>query len=196
MQQGWVWWCGGAQQESVTLLSVLSLLPYLALSSDSGRTKVSALQASDARFINASVEFDLATLKPTYRLLWGQGGLSNALAVAEGLGFDPLVVQRAREITTHGQVCDVHLLFCFLLFFMFAHSALDCHIVAVPSLLLVSALRKGLNCQEGLLPNARPTPLLSILLPNTFYCTPIAVSLGNSKLVSCCCVMMANCHAR
>ena len=64
------------------------------------------MQASDARFINASVEFDLATLKPTYKLLWGQGGLSNALDVAEGLGFDPLVIQRAREIATHGQVCD------------------------------------------------------------------------------------------
>ena len=63
------------------------------------------VQASDARFINASVEFDLVTLKPTYRLLWGQGGLSNALAVAEGLGFDALVIKRAREIATRGQVC-------------------------------------------------------------------------------------------
>jgi len=61
-------------------------------------------QASDPRFINASVEFDLATLKPTYRLLWGEGGLSNALAVAQGLGFDPKVVQRAREIAVKGQV--------------------------------------------------------------------------------------------
>ncbi|KAL3147779.1 hypothetical protein ABBQ32_002512 [Trebouxia sp. C0010 RCD-2024] len=59
--------------------------------------------ASDSRFINASVEFDLATLKPTYRLLWGEGGLSNALAVAEGLGFDPLVVQRARDIAKRRQ---------------------------------------------------------------------------------------------
>ncbi|KAL0032477.1 hypothetical protein WJX77_002790 [Trebouxia sp. C0004] len=59
--------------------------------------------ASDPRFINASVEFDLATLKPTYRLLWGEGGLSNALAVAQGLGFDPKVVQRAREIAVKGQ---------------------------------------------------------------------------------------------
>lgn len=62
------------------------------------------IQASDPRFINASVEFDLATLKPTYRLLWGEGGLSNALAVAQGLGFDPKVVQRAREIAVKGQV--------------------------------------------------------------------------------------------
>lgn len=67
-----------------------------------------ALQASDSRFINASVEFDLATLKPTYRLLWGEGGLSNALAVAEGLGFDPLVVQRARDIAKRRQVCHAY----------------------------------------------------------------------------------------
>ena len=65
------------------------------------------LQASDPRFINASVEFDLATLKPTYKLLWGEGGLSNALAVAEGLGFDPKVVQRAPEIAAKGQVSFV-----------------------------------------------------------------------------------------
>ncbi len=64
------------------------------------------IQASDPRFINASVEFDLATLKPTYRLLWGEGGLSNALAVAQGLGFDPKVVQRAREIAAKGQVSN------------------------------------------------------------------------------------------
>lgn len=66
--------------------------------------KCVCIQASDPRFINASVEFDLATLKPTYRLLWGEGGLSNALAVAQGLGFDPKVVQRAREIAVKGQV--------------------------------------------------------------------------------------------
>lgn len=69
---------------------------------------LAALQALDPRFINASVEFDLATLKPTYRLLWGEGGLSNALAVAEGLGFDPLVVQRARDVAQRRQVCDAY----------------------------------------------------------------------------------------
>ena len=62
------------------------------------------VQATDSRFINASVEFDLATLRPTYKLLWGEGGLSNALAVAAGLGFDPKVVQRASEIAAKGQV--------------------------------------------------------------------------------------------
>ena len=50
------------------------------------------------------MEFDLASLKPTYRLLWGEGGMSNALAVAAGLGFDAKVVERAREIAIKGQV--------------------------------------------------------------------------------------------
>ena len=56
------------------------------------------MQASDARFCNASVEFDLATLRPTYRLIWGSVGASNALAVAQGLGFDPLVIAEARKV--------------------------------------------------------------------------------------------------
>ena len=55
-------------------------------------------QAKDARFCNAGVEFDLASLRPTYRLIWGSVGASNALAVAEGLGFDPLVIAEARKV--------------------------------------------------------------------------------------------------
>jgi dsDNA-specific endonuclease/ATPase MutS2 len=49
-------------------------------------------------FVNASVEFNIEVLKPTYKLLWGQSGDSNALAVASGLGFDPRVVAEAREV--------------------------------------------------------------------------------------------------
>lgn len=58
------------------------------------------LQAKDARFCNAGVEFDLASLRPTYRLVWGSVAASNALAVAEGLGFDPLVIREARKVLT------------------------------------------------------------------------------------------------
>ena len=56
------------------------------------------VQARDRRFCNAGVEFDLKTLKPTYRLMWRSVGASNALAVAEGLGFDPLVIREARKV--------------------------------------------------------------------------------------------------
>jgi DNA mismatch repair protein MutS2 len=56
------------------------------------------LQAKDRRFCNAGVEFNLVTLRPTYRLMWQSVGASNALAVAEGLGFDPPVIKEARQV--------------------------------------------------------------------------------------------------
>eukprot|EP00891_Asterochloris_glomerata_P003959 jgi/Astpho2/3959/e_gw1.00063.256.1_t len=60
--------------------------------------------SADARYLNASVEFDVATLRPTFRLLWGQAGQSNALEVAQGLGFSPTIVKHARELVQEGQV--------------------------------------------------------------------------------------------
>ena len=45
---------------------------------------------------NASVEFDLASLKPTYHLTIGLPGRSNALAIAERLGMPKAIVSTAR----------------------------------------------------------------------------------------------------
>lgn len=58
--------------------------------------ELKALKYEDDRFENASVEFDDVRLAPTYRLLWGIPGRSNALTIAERLGLDSAIVQQAQ----------------------------------------------------------------------------------------------------
>lgn len=58
---------------------------------------LTSLKYEDERFENVAMEFDDEKLAPTYRLIWGIPGRSNALNIAQRLGLDPAVVAAARE---------------------------------------------------------------------------------------------------
>ncbi|MDJ0553699.1 MAG: endonuclease MutS2 [Microcoleaceae cyanobacterium MO_207.B10] len=80
----------------------ISLLQYLAdnalltvATTHFGELK--ALKYEDERFENASVEFDSASLQPTYRLLWGIPGRSNAMTIAGRLGLRQQIINRAQD---------------------------------------------------------------------------------------------------
>jgi DNA mismatch repair protein MutS2 len=87
----------------------IALLKYLAnhtqltmASTHFGELK--ALKYENPQFENASVEFNETTLSPTYRLLWGIPGRSNALSIALRLGLKPEVVAAAK--TQVGEATD------------------------------------------------------------------------------------------
>lgn len=60
--------------------------------------ELKSLKYNDSRFENASVEFDDVSLQPTYRLLWGIPGRSNAITIAQRLGLPLDIVAESQEL--------------------------------------------------------------------------------------------------
>jgi DNA mismatch repair protein MutS2 len=56
------------------------------------------LPSVDGRFLNASVSFNVETLRPTYRLIPGLPGVSYAIEIAENYGLPGPVVSRSRAL--------------------------------------------------------------------------------------------------
>ena len=77
------------------LQELLDLDSMVVATTHHGELKVFA-HATDG-IVNASAEFDTVSLQPTYRLLMGTPGRSNALAIAQRLGMPERVLDRARR---------------------------------------------------------------------------------------------------
>jgi DNA mismatch repair protein MutS2 len=61
-------------------------------------SRLKAYAAETPEVLNAAMEFDELTLEPTYRLLSGLPGKSSALDIAQRLGLEPSIVEKARTL--------------------------------------------------------------------------------------------------
>ena len=60
------------------------------------------MQAED--FVNASMEFDVKTLMPTYKILMGVAGASNAFLISKRLGVADYIIDRATQLLSNEKI--------------------------------------------------------------------------------------------
>ncbi len=70
--------------------------------------ELKALKYQDARFENASVGFDSETIRPTFHLQWGIPGKSNAISIANRLGLDMAITDKANILMRSNGVDNVN----------------------------------------------------------------------------------------
>ena len=86
----------GAALAISILEKIQSLGALCASTTHYAELKAYALETAGVQ--NASCEFDIDTLRPTYKLVIGTPGKSNAFAISEKLGISPDVIERASTL--------------------------------------------------------------------------------------------------
>ena len=94
--------CAGTDPQEGAILAEVILNDFAKKSAFSIITthygELKTLEFTNPYFKNACVEFDTESLKPTYKLIIGIPGLSNAISISANLGLNDLLVNQAKEL--------------------------------------------------------------------------------------------------